>query len=378
MFADADAITPRYLTRRDAIMKEYYLLGMAIVASMIFVLNAWAKMPKIMGTPVIDAPQSLDWPADGGIVEPNLNDPTSNTLFDFHGIISSCDLVLSTEGNYHPALKDVWPIFLEKFKDQPLHNCFYTTSPPIIVEQIKSQILQFGNMYITCMPSVAVASRVVMDKLVHEGYADGSAYALYRDRGAVILVKKGNPKQIRSVWDLGRTDVRLVTPNPKLEPGAFENYLSTLYGIAAHDKNPPKQMSAEDLINSIFNNIGVDPYKWLAGARIHHRDLPWSVAYGKADAAIILYHLGLFTLQTFPDTFDVVPLGGTVADPHPLEGTSISTRYVVRIKGNWSTRQLEAREKLIETLLSGDFSKILEKRGLLRPEGFMSMEAGAK
>jgi hypothetical protein len=93
---------------------------------------------------------------------------------------------------------------------------------------------------------------------------------------------------------------------------------------------------------------------------------------------IILYHLGLFTLQTFPDKFDVVPLGGTVADPQPLEGIIISTRFAVRIKGDWSARQLEAREKLVETLLSGDFSKILQKRGLLRPEGFMPMESGAK
>jgi len=73
-----------------------------------------------------------------------------------------------------------------------------------------------------------------------------------------------------------------------------------------------------------------------------------------------------------------VPLGGTVADPHPLEGTIISTRFMVRIKGNWSARQLEACEKLVETLLSDDFSKILQRRGLLRPEGFMLMEGGAK
>jgi hypothetical protein len=200
------------------------------------------------------------------MVTPNLNDPTSNTLFDFHGIISSCDLVLSTEGNYHPALQDVWPIFLEKLKGQPLHNCFYITSPPIVVEQIKNQTLEFGNLYITCVPSIAVASRVIMDELVHAGYADGPVSPLYRDRGAVILVKKGNPKQIRSVWDLGRKGVRLVTPNPRLEPGAFENYLGTLYGIATHDKHPPKQMSAETLIHSIFNNAGGAPYKWLAGA----------------------------------------------------------------------------------------------------------------
>ncbi len=357
-------------------MKAYHLLGMVIIASTVIGPNAWPEMPKITGTPVIDSPRLLNWPADRGMITPNLNDPTSNTLFDLHGDISSCDLILSTEGNYHPALHDVWPIFLAKFKDRPCQNCLYTTSPPVVLEQIQHQILEFGNLYITCMPSVAVATRAVMDKLVLAGNAEGPVYPLYQDRGEVILVKKGNPKQIRSVWDLGRKDVRLVTPNPDLEPGAFDNYLTTLYGIAVRDKQPPKQMSADGLINDIFNSAGDDPYKWLAGARIHHRDLPWSVAYGRADAAIILYHLGLYTAQTFPDVFDIVPLGGAVADPQPLEGTRINTRFLVRIKGNWSARQLDAREKLIETLLSEDFSKILERRGLHRPKDFMPLGSG--
>ena len=349
-------------------MKKHYLLGMVMVASTVFSLNAWAEMPKITGKPVIDAPQVLQWQTDQETVTPNLNDPTSNMLLDLHGVISSCDLVLSTEGNYHPALHDIWPIFLSKFRDHPLQNVFYTTSPPITFDQIKNQILQFGNLHITCRPSVAVATKDAIDKLVAAGYTEGLVYPLYRDRGAVILVKKGNPKHIQSVWDLGREDVRFATPNPVMEAGAFGSYLSTLYGIAANDKQPPVQMTAESLTNSIYNSG--DPYKWLAGPRIHHRDLPWSVAYGKADAAIILYHLGLFAWQSFPDTFDIVSLGGTVADPQPMMGTVIRDRFIVRIKGNWSTRQLEAREKLIETLLSPDFTRILEKRGLLRPVGF--------
>lgn len=333
-------------------------------------------MQGITGSPVIDSPQLLDWPADRGMVAPNLDDPTSNTLFDLHGLITSSDLVLSTEGNYHPALHDVWPLFLSKFEGRPPHNCIYTTSPPIVVEQIQNRTLQFGNLYISSMPSVAVASRFVMTKLARSGYDDGHVYPLYRDRGAVMLVKKGNPKQVRSVWDLGRKDVRLVTPNPLSEPGSFGNYLSTLYGIASHDKHPPAHLTADRLIDLIFNNTCGDSYKWLAGARIHHRDLPWSVAYGRADAALILYHLGLFTAQTFPDIFDVVPLGGTLADPRPLEGTCINTRFMVRIRGDWSARQLEAREKLIETLLSDEFTEILHRRGIDRPEGFTPMKSG--
>jgi hypothetical protein len=333
------------------------------------VVRAQATLPRISGKPVIDAPRLLQWPLDQQPANPNLNDPTSNTLFDFHASLSSCDLAFSTEGNYHPALQDIWPIFLAKFKDRPLGNWFYTTSPPVALPQIKNQSLQIGNLTATCKPSLVVATRGVIDKLEKAGYTEGPAYPLYQDRGIVILVKKGNPKNIRSVWDLGRKEVRVVTPNPEMEPGAFENYVGSVYHIAANDKLPPGGMAPEDLIKRIFNGGSRDPHKWLAGPRIHHRDLPWSVAYGRGDAAVIFYHLGRYSQQTFPDLFDLVPLGGTVAEPQPLPGTLIGTRLAIRVQGEWTPKQKEARETLLQTLLSDEFTVILEKRGLVRPPG---------
>jgi hypothetical protein len=347
-----------------------HLCWFGILAFLLMVnLPARGEVPKITGKPVIDAPLWLDWPPDRGLVIPNLNDPTANLLNDFHAQISDCDLVFSTEGNYHPALKDIWPVFLAKFKDQPLRNWFYTTSPPVSWDQIEHRILQVGNLYATCRPAVVVAPAKVIARLEQAGQTAGPVYPLFRDRGQVILVKKGNPKNIHTVWDLGRQGVRLVTPNPELEPGAFGNYAGTIFYIAAQDRHPPKGINAGKLFKLIFNGMSGDPEKWLAGPRIHHRDLPWSVAFGKADAAVILYHLGLYTWQTFPDKFALVPLGGSVADPQPLAGTISTTRYLVRIKGDWTPRQLEARERLVETLLSEEFTKVLEKRGLTRPPG---------
>jgi hypothetical protein len=354
---------------------EHHVIGLAFAhlplvlacTVLLGVVGARAALPAITGKPVIDAPLLLQWPTDQAPADPNLNDPSSNTLFDFHANLSSCDLAFSTEGNYHPALQDIWPIFLAKFKDRPLGNWFYTTSPPVALPQIRNRTLQIGNLTATCKPSLVVATRRVIDKLEKAGYTEGQAYPLFQDRGIVILVKHGNPKNIRSVWDLGREGVRLVTPNPVMEPGAFENYLGSIYHIAANDPRPPRGLAPENLINRIFNGASRDPQKWLAGPRIHHRDVPWSVAYGRADAGVILYHLGRYTQQTFPDLFDLVPLGGTVAAPRPLPGTLIGTRFAVRIKGNWTPKQQEARETLLQTLLSEEFTVILEKRGLVRP-----------
>lgn len=348
------------------------ILGVVILS--IFSTLGFSEMTSIKGKPVIDAPALLEWPYDCGIVTPNLNDPTSNTLHDFHAELSSCELVLSSEGNYHPALRDIWPIFLAKFKDSPLQNWFYTTSPPVVVPQLDHQVVQLGNLYANCRPQVVVGTDKVMKRLEEAGYAEGSPYPLYRDRGSVILVKKGNPRNIHTVWDLGREDVNFVSPNPDLEAGAFGNYAATIHNIAENDANAPKEMTAEKLDDAIFNGATKNPYKWLAGPRIHHRDIPWSIAYGRADAGVILYHLGLYITQTFPDKFEFVPLGGAVEEPQPLKGTTIDTRYVVRTKGDWKLRQIEAREKLIQTLLSNDFTKILKKRGMVRPDGFVPMD----
>ena len=352
---------------------KFIRLSLSLATVFILTAGAFAQMKPITGKPVIDSPQLLEWPYDGGVVTPNLNDPTSNVLNDFHAEISSCELVLSSEGNYHPALRDIWPMFLAKFKDHPLKNWFYTTSPPVTGPQLDNRVVQFGNLYATCRPQVVVGSEKVVRQLEMAGHTEGAPYPLYQDRGSVILVKKGNPKGIRVLWDLGRDDVQYISPNPTLEPDAFRNYVSTIYSIAENDPHLAKGMSAEKLLDTIFNGASRNPYKWLAGPRIHHRDIPWSIAHGRADAGLILYHLALYIRQTFPDKFDIVPLGGTISDPQPLKGMPIDKRFVVRIKGEWTPRQIEVREKLIHTLLSDDFTKILEKHGMRRPDGFVPM-----
>ncbi len=243
----------------------------------------------------------------------------------------------------------------------------YTTSPPVVVPQLKENLVQFDNLNIHCRPSVAVGNKKLMDKLTAAGANEGAPQPLYQDRGVVILVKKGNPKQIKSVWDLGRKGVHMVTPNPELEPGAYGNYQNAIYNIAKQDPHPPKDWTAEKLIEVLYNGKSGDKNKWLAGRRIHHRDEPWSVAYGKADAAVILYHLGRYTEESFPDVFDIIPLGGSVDDPQPLPGTKIGVRYVVALKGDWSPKQKAAQQALIDVLQSDVFSKALQAHGLQRP-----------
>ena len=241
------------------------------------------------------------------------------------------------------------------------------TSPPIVKQQITNNLVQFGNVMAYCRPQIAVAPKGLIDSLVDSGFTEGEAVPISKTRGNVLLVKKGNPKHVSTVWDLGRNDVRIITPNPELEAGSFALYVSSIYNIAKHDQNPPSDMNAEVLFDALFNGASSDPQKWLSGKRIHHREVPWSIAYGKADAAVIFYHLALHAVKTFPDLFEITPLGGTVQKPEPLPGNHTEILYAIKIHGQWTKKQNSATERLMELFRSREFTAILGKHGLDRP-----------
>ncbi len=347
-------------------------LGKATITglSLVLLMSSFASLaavPDVTGEPkIVSIDSLLDWPQDFVKTKPNLTEPTANRLNDLHGQIDRCDIVLSTAGNYHMALRELWQIFLKNnAKTLEIKTWFYTTSPPISPSQTKSNSVQFGNLNLNCRPQVAVGPGKLMKKLIKLGVTEGKPMPIVKNWGNVILVKKGNPKGIKTVWDLAKKDVVLVTPNPKMEGGSFGNFSGTIYNIAKQDKYPPKGMTAEKLFEGIFS--GKHTGKWVTGKRIMHREIPWAINAGKADAGVIFYHLALYFKRTFPDTFDIIALGGTVDKPQPFVGNKIGVLKAVKIKGQWSPMQLKAQEKLMQALKSSAFTVILKKHGIKRP-----------
>jgi hypothetical protein len=351
----------------------YRFNGFCISLLLITSTNLYA-VPKITGTPKIVSPDLLEWPSELSDASPNLTEPTANRLSDLHGHIGRCDLVLSTAGNYHMALHELWNNFLLKDKQAlDIKTWYYTTSPPISPEQITHKKVQFGNLNLDCIPQVAIGPKKLMKKLQALKVTDGKPVKIIKNYGNVMLVKKGNPKNIKTVWDLGRDDVTLVTPNPKMEAGSFGNFSSSIYNIAKNDPNPPKGQTAEKLFNSIFNDDQIGCSKtttkcrWVSGKRIMHREQPWAVYSGNADAGFIFYHLALYFVRTFPDKFEIVPIGGTVKDPKPVKGNKVGVLQAVRIRGKWTKNQKAAQEQLMISLKSEEFTKSLVKHGIRRP-----------
>ncbi|HLP97209.1 MAG TPA: sulfate ABC transporter substrate-binding protein [Sideroxyarcus sp.] len=71
----------------------------------------------------------------------------------------------------------------------------------------------------------------------------------------VLLVRKGNPKNIKDWGDLVKPGVAVITPNPKTSGGARWNYLAA-WGYAL-DKNKGDQAKAQEFVGKLFANVPV-------------------------------------------------------------------------------------------------------------------------
>ena len=310
--------------------------------------------PEVNGTPKIYAPDLLDWPTDFPLKNPDLTEPTSNRIYDLHMQVNNCeafDIILSTSGNYHMALT---PFFYDHFipKYKP-NNWFYSTSPPIGVEQAIHQHLGYSNVSLNCMPHLVVGPKNIMDSLANVHLMEGRPIPLFTNKGNVMVVKKGNPKIIKGFWDLARKDIILATSNPLTEPGSFGNYAQSIYQIALQSKG---EKEAHQLFTALF---GKNTRRWVTGKRIHHREVPHLVYKGQADVGIVFYHLARYFVDTFPNEFEIIPLGGTITHPNPLPGNKIAKLFIAKVKANLSSGQQAVRDGFLNEIRNGALDSLL-------------------
>ncbi len=71
----------------------------------------------------------------------------------------------------------------------------------------------------------------------------------------VLLVRKGNPKNIKDWNDLVRNDVEVITPNPKTSGGARWNYLAA-WGYALQQEGG-NEASAQKFVTALYKNVPV-------------------------------------------------------------------------------------------------------------------------
>ena len=343
-------------------------------------------IPEITTEPVVLGQKTLKWLREGGndtIPQRPFDYPDltgqANVLDDWHMQTSSddWDLLVSTAGNFYRFLN----VFFRQvyLPDNPVVSAGqwgYSTSPPVSIQQLDNGgRLTFGNMEIRGIPMVVMGPNSIMNAVVNGGYNDGERGKILSNFGNVLLVKAGNPKNIRDIWDLGRKGVSVVTSNPETEPGSFGNYSSSVFHIAFREVEAATgdiklaNRRANRLFNSVFNpKNNQRRRKWVVGDRIHHRDVPQALANGEADVGLMFYHLARTAIEANPGLFEIVPLGGTVEHPEPLLGNRVATMQAIRIAGNWTPQQIINRDHfffgITDSAANGD---LLERFWLREP-----------
>ena len=256
----------------------------------------------------------------------------SNLCLDFHGDPASAQLVVFSDGNHHMALAECVEAFVRR--NPRLHAVFYTTTPPsVYLTWMRTGELNLGNLTLRVRPNVVIGPRGVVERLHAEGET-GAPVAFARSRGNVYLVRAGNPKGIQGVADMLRPDVTPFMSNPETEAASYGVYRETMLATARM-----RGLDVGALERRLAGEAG-EGGAIVFGERIHHREAPQALADGKADVAMVYYHLALRYVRVFPGAFEIVCEGRDPdgeGDGEPAEGMVV-TEYVVapaRWVGEW-------------------------------------------
>lgn len=200
----------------------------------------------------------------------NFTIPGIENVPDLYGDINDPQLVIFFAGNQFMCIDDLLASFKKSYPKY--QRIFAETLPPgILAKQIAGGSITIGNMRVSLQPDVYTAGKSQIDEM-HTSLDDTATYAF---NTLAIMVRKGNPKNIVSLRDLGRPDVRVSMPNPAWE------------GIAKQIQAAYIKAGGEDLRKKIMEKKVQDSSTWLT--QIHHRQTPLRILYDQSDAGPVWY-----------------------------------------------------------------------------------------
>lgn len=254
------------------------------------------------------------------------------------------DLVMYLAGNQFMVMDDLIKDFQKRHPD--IRSVYVETIPPGQI--LKGQILNQGeiNKQKTARNPDLYAS-VNLDHLrTLAGKGLMKEYMIYTHNKLEIMVGKGNPKGIKGVADLARDDVVISLPNPITE------------GIAKFYVMPMLKQ------NDLYEKLTADrsckhcwaiPKKTWFTAR-HHRETPYRIAHGTADAGI-LWATEVVYAQSLGS-----PVEGVALPPKD----SMADQVGYAIGGLTNGRNQTNAKRFLEYLATDAAQAIYEKHGFIR------------
>ncbi len=196
---------------------------------------------------------------------------------DLHNLeyAEQADLILFMAGNQFMLMPELIAAFKKTHPE--VATIFYETLPPgLELKQILAGKMQYnGRTYQIQADVYSSVSHQAMQTLVAKGLVHSDDYFIYLHNKLALMVRKGNPKSIHSVLDLGREDVVISQPNPN-----YEN-------IADHIIAMYEQAGGQTFVEKILQEKQANDTTLLT--TVHHRETPQRLVQGTADAGPVWY-----------------------------------------------------------------------------------------
>ncbi len=229
----------------------------------------------VCGSALLARPQTMPpWSKDANDPAPQgyvFRVPDVDNVPDLHGNPAHARLVLFIGGNQFFVLPQLVAAF-ERHHPELKGHIYYETLPPgILRRQIAAaNALTLGNLTIQVKPDVFEAGLRAVTAMEKSGQLKGVVE--YATNDLAIMVHAGNPRHIRSLNDLARTDVRLSMPNPQWE------------GVANQIAASLRKAGGQALETAVYRDKVKDGATLLT--EIHHRQTPMRIMEGRADAGV--------------------------------------------------------------------------------------------
>ncbi len=182
-------------------------------------------------------------------------------------------LVLWLAGNQFFAMDDVVHAFQKK--NPGLSVGLITLPPGLLLDAIEKGGWVYGGKEYPGLPDVYASVNIGhLKKLKALGLAD--RYAVYMHNELVLMVAKGNPKNVKGIADVTRADIRNSMPNPVNEG------IMQFYGRKVLERHGAwQQLSAGKECVSCQTT----PNNWFTA--VHHRETPDRILAGTSDTGIV-------------------------------------------------------------------------------------------
>lgn len=181
---------------------------------------------------------------------------------DLHGLewMDEADLCFFVAGNQFMVMDELIGAFKMRFPE--VKRIFYETLPPRLeLKQILAGGARFRGKILPGTPDVyASVSEEAMKTLEARGLIAPEEPFIYLHNRIVLMIPKGNPKEIRSVADLAREDVRISQPNPEYED------------IARHIVRMCRLAGGDALVHRIMEEKRAEATTIMTV--VHHRETP--------------------------------------------------------------------------------------------------------